>query len=402
MAGAGHVIMFVVSMVGCGIWTTIYLTFASHYLITTITESSAGNDEVQYPGEGILEWWWKPFFCIWILSIWAIPVAILATPLLAADSIAFVIGAAVLITLIYPLSLLSALYAQNWMMFMHPQVIWRMLRHFGAFGYVYLITSILLAACVGLLIAAFGHSFVWAVPAAFVIPTVFLLYARHWGRFSYLALNFDPGSTEEEPRKKRTRKREPEESVDTLPPAPVEPNAEPLPLEGETEENPEAVSAGLPPAHPTAIQPGVPATPDGIVVGPAPVVATAPVEEEDEWATNKKPYAVIEDRPTVAAQQSVPAYDREPESEANKPLNLSQYYDERHKKEKEAKAKREAASRTMAPTRGGAPSFQETLLGGVWEFMIYARTLRVWVNLVVLTAVELLLIFLVVHFWPDV
>jgi len=115
------------------------------------------------------------------------------------------------------------------------------------------------------------------------------------------------------------------------------------------------------------------------------------VEEEDEWATNKKPYPLAENAPAVAAA-----------SEADRPISLSKHYDERARKEKaaKAKAKQDATLFGMPTPSKKTPTFQTALFFGVWEFMIYGRTLRVWVNLVVLTVVELFFLFLVARLWP--
>jgi hypothetical protein len=395
MGGAGFVIIFVAAFVGCLVWSMIYLTFASHYFLTTITETSAGHDEIEYPSEGIMDWWWKPFFCLWILSIWVVPLTVVVGPLLAASPLAFVIGLTICLLVMYPLSLMSALYAQSWFVFLHPEFIWRLVRRYGLFGYVQLMSSLSIAVGVGLVAAAFGHTFLWALPASFVLPTALLLYARHWGRYSWVALNFAaPGA--KKPKKPRAATTE---AID--PWATPELDEEQIP-EMEVEEidpSAEAISAGLPPMFPTAVQSGVPATTDGIVAG-MPTKSTASVEE-DEWATNKSPYGLIEEEAKPAVQTSVPAYDREPESDANKPLVLSDYYDEKARKEKKERAKRERELRMMRTTTKKPPSFQEAFLRGVWEFMIYSRTLRIWVNLVAMTAVELLLILLVVQTWPQ-
>jgi hypothetical protein len=234
----------------------------------------------------------------------------------------------------------------------------------------------------------------WALPASFAIPTALLLYARHWGRFSWLALNFLPAGA------KKPKKKRPKQS--TVGSSTLGPN------EGETPEidvqeidvDAEAISAGLPPAFPTAIYAGVPATTEGIVAG-RPTATTSTTEEEDEWATDKKPYGVIDEEAKPELQKSIPAYDREPKSDADKPMSLSQYYDEKARKEKEENAKKANADRRMQASSKKAPSFQEALLRGVWEFMIYSRTLRIWVNLVALTAVELLFVLLVKQFWPQ-
>jgi len=392
--GAGFVILFVVSMVGCGIWSMIFLTFAAHYFLTTVTESGVGIDEIEFPSEGVADWWWKPFFCLWILSIWVVPITVVVGPLLAASPLAFVIGLALFLLTIYPLSMLSALYSQSWFSFMHPELVWRMVRRYGAFTYVQLISFVSIAVCVGLVFGTFGHSFLWALPASFVLPTALLLYARHWGRYSWLALNCRP------PGAKNPKKKRPKAPVVTGEAVPAEDDTPEMDVQ-EIDPDAEAISAGLPPAFPTAIHAGVPATTDGIVLGMPSATATVSDEEEDEWATDKKPYGLIEEPVKPVPQESVPAYYREPKSEADVPLVLSEYYDERARKEKEAKAKREAADRRMPVANRKAPTFQEAMFRGVWEFMIYSRTLRIWVNLVVLTAVELLFILLVRQFWPQ-
>ena len=46
------------------------------------------------------------------------------------------------------------------------------------------------------------------------------------------------------------------------------------------------------------------------------------------------------------------------------------------------------------------PTFSRALFFGVWEFMIYGRTLSVWTNLVALTIVELFFLMMVAQFWP--
>lgn len=426
MAGAGHVVLFVCFMVGCSIWTVIYLTLTAHYFLTVIIESSAGIDEIQFPTEGILERWWKPLFCLWILAAWVVPTAVFCGPLLAGSPVAFGIGVGLLLVIVYPLSLLSALSAQNWFFFMHPVVLWRMLRHYGSFAYVYLLTLLSASVCAGLLFAVFTHSFLWALPAAFVLPTAILFYARHWGRFAWLSLSFMPR------KEKRQRDGDKTPHEETAPEMDVQ----------EIDPADEGIRAGLPPGHSQGIHAGVPMTAGGIVAGAPPTsfpveedewtadkkpylvvedptqpafqeTASAPivpaatqttvapaVEEEDEWATDKKPYPVIGGADFAAP---APTESSDGKSDADKPLMVSKYYDDRHKREKEAKRKaKEEATRFGLPAPSKkTPTFRDALFFGVWRFMIYERTLRVWVNLVVLTIVELLFLFMVLQFFSQ-
>ena len=417
MGDAGRILIFMFAMVGCGIWSTLYLTFVAHYFLVTFIDSSAGHAEIQFPREGLLDWWWKPIFCLWLLAFWIVTGGVFLSPFLACNPWAFVVVLALLVWIAYPVSVLSTLFTQNWLFFLHPIVLWRMLRHYKHLAYVHLVTLFSVSACVGLLFAVFAHSFAWTTITAFVLPAVLLFYARTWGRFSWLALHFLP-------RKQKTRTRS--EYAQPLDEEMLEEDVPTVEVE-EVDETSTGVREGLPPAYPHAIQaalstisPPIPFIADeGISMGsdespyqlvgdtdgpifqettPAPVnptnVPSGPphvAEEEDEWATDKKPYVFAEHAPAL-----------EPQADANKPIVNSEYYDERAKKEKVIKAKRQrdAEEKFMPTLSKKTPPFSVVLLKGVGTFMIDSRTLGVYVNLVVMTVVELLLILLVVQFWP--
>jgi hypothetical protein len=130
MGGAGLIIIFVAAFAGFAIWTMIYLTIAAHYFLTTIVDSSAGNDEVEFTGDvGVVEWWWKPFLCLWVLGIWIVPVSAILLPVVAHSAQVYAICWIGLLWLIFPVSLMSALYTQSWLFLLHPVMLWRMLRH---------------------------------------------------------------------------------------------------------------------------------------------------------------------------------------------------------------------------------------------------------------------------------
>ena len=383
--------LFIVLAAPCVFWSLLYFTCAAHYFLTTIIDSSAGADEVHYPSEPFVDWWWKPLFCFWVLAVWLIPATVILAPLGALSPEAFAITLGVLLWLVYPLSLLSALYTQNWFFFLHPIILWRMLRHYGAFTYVHLLTLLSAAVPAGLLIAAFKHNLLWALPAAFVIPAAMLFYARHWGRFAWLSLNFQPYT----PQRRRRPLAAPGDDEPEMPARDVDTASE-------------GIREGLPSGYPHGIQASAPIEEDEWAANKKPYklqgddpqpayqesasaavspTASAPaVEEEEEWAPNKKPYNVAADAPPVLAQ-----------AEADRPISLSKHYDKRWKKEQAAKrkAKEESALFAMPPPSKKTPTFQTALFFGVWEFMIYGRTLRVWLNLVLLTIVELFLLLLV-------
>jgi hypothetical protein len=423
MAGAGSVIIFVIALAGCAIWSAIYLTFAAHYFLTTIIDSSGGHDEVHYPSEAVIDWWWKPLFCTWVLGVFIVPVVMVLATFLARQPLAFFICLALALWVLYPIGLLSALYTQNWLLVLHPGIAGRMLRHFGAFAYVHLITLLSASICAAVLFKVFTGSFLWALPAALLVPTTLLFYARNWGRFAWLSLNFLP-------RKKKDPFASQKASEDCVPVMDVQ----------EVDPHAEAIREGVPTGSGHAFQSGAPVQGSPHIRAGATPWEASPGPEEDEWATDKKPYAIDDGglpsfkeqlpapAPAVSLQTApVPPLEEEEDEwapvkkpyqcedpthpappdpallakpEIDRPVVLTKYYDERAQKENAEAARKAAEMRTMPPRSKKTPTFRSALFFGVWEFMIYGRTLSVWTNLVVLTFVELLLLMVVVQFWP--
>jgi hypothetical protein len=398
-AAAGPVIMLVVFSVGLTIWSLVHFTFVAHYFLCTIIDSTSGNDEVHYPDEGIMEWWWKPILCGWVLAFCLLTGAILMSPL-AFFPLAFVIGLTAWVWFLFPLAILSVLFTSNWCFFLHPVLVARILKHYGSFAYVHLITSISVAISVGALIASLTHNFLWAIPAALMLPTAMLFYARHWGRLAWVSIHFMPrrrssgyiDTTKDADEIPELAVQEVEEGMRTgLPPTLAEPHASKsatLPVAEEEDE----WAANKKPYGVIGDAPAQPFEPPEPAAAPAPSVA-AMAEEEDEWATDKKPYGTVE----TATPQA-------PQSPANTPVTASTYYDEQFKKEKAKKArdKREAGQTFMPKQRKKTPSFLKAMFFGVWGFMIYPDTVRVWANLVMLTFVELFFVMMVVRFFSMV
>ena len=424
MVAGGLIAIFFVCTLACwAVWSLVYVLYASHYFLVTLTDSSSGQDEVYYPREGFLDWWWKPVLCGWVLLVWLIPTTLLLSPLLAFSLRAFLIVWSLVLWIAFPMSLASVLYGQNWLVPLHRGVIGRMLHHSGAFLYVNLMTFAMCAGCLYLVVRGMTD-ITWLIPAVVLVPAAQLLYARHWGRFAWLSLNFLPRQTKK-PRSSAAEKKRALRSCDeaeepeqvTIPELPVEeveaaaadafreglpPNAggavqaiatpTPPPANEEYDEWTDmkpyiVIDDDQPPFQESAAPPPAVASPQ-----PAPAIVEA---EEDEWATDKKPYAFTE--PEIA-----PACAQETKSDADKPLVMSKYYDDRAKKEAAEKRQREEEKRTMPARSKKTPTFRAALLGGVWKFMFYPSTLMAWAALAVFTAVEFLLMYLMLMVAPRI
>jgi hypothetical protein len=412
--------------------TALFLLFASHYYLVTLIDSSAGHEEVQFPSESVLDWWWKPILCLWVLAFWALGGGVLLSPLVLIQPEIFLVAWVLLLVLAYPLSLVSVLHTQNWLFVVHPLLLWRMLRHARAFAYVQLVTLLTMAACAGLLFVTLRYGLYWVIPSVIVIPAGLLFCARTWGRFTWLAVNFAP------------RKAKPARS-EYMNPIEADPRSERVPTVDveELDEPADGVREGLPPGYSHAIQAGIPASPDGVVAGlPSSALAA---QEEDEWAQDKAPYQIVGEpgqpglqeanckspqvcanatpnpsTPTVEEEEDEWSLDKKPYGLADepapsathttataaidKPTAVSDYYDKRAKREAAAKrkAQAQAESRHVPTWSKKTPTFSRVFLVGVAKFMIGDSTLRVAVNLALLTLVELVFLFMLVKFFPGI
>ncbi len=359
VGSAGAAIVFVVSLAAFGIWVVIYSTFVGHYVLTTLTETSAGSDVVEYPGGTWLDWWWKPILCLWVFSVWCVPISLLCLPLASAGFWPYFVTFAILFSAIYPLSLSSILFRQSWLSLLDATVVWRTLRHLVKFLYVLVVTLSLIALCVALLFVSATQSWAWLALFTVLTPLTMLLWARHWGRLAWLTLNHKPTN-----RKSKVRRKMREQAVE----------AEAAPPEIDVEE----VIETPPPMPATAIVP-------------------AAVEvEEDEWATDKAPYATVGFEAEV--NTAIPSVTPGPAV----PFSIVAYYDKRAENEANEKAEREREIRIAPPARRKPPSFRTAMFVGIWSFPFQRRAIVAWINLALLTLIGVCLLAMLGVFRPPV
>ena len=167
----------------------LWLGYVSHALLVIITESSLGDPEVRWPDESVMDWWWKPLYCVGMLSFWLTGGAAFLGWLVLVSPWAFGIVAGVFVWYAYPIGMLCVMDAQNSMAVVYLPLIVRLLRRPGTVLLVGLATLPLGVGVAGLLFLAFRHSTIWVVALAFVVPVTVLLYAHSWGRLAWMVLN---------------------------------------------------------------------------------------------------------------------------------------------------------------------------------------------------------------------
>jgi hypothetical protein len=340
----GQAMIFLFTLATLGIVGPLWLCYASHCFLVVITESSIGDPEVRWPDETVVDWWWKPLYCGLLLVFWVPVGATLASPLLFTGPWPFGITVAAFVWFIYPIGLLSVMEAHSAIAVLHMPLFLRLARYAGAVLVVGLITLPLGAAVGGLLALATLKGVVWAIPTAFVLPVVLLVYARSWGRLAWMVLNV------------KARRR---------------PDAEPPP---------EAAAAM---AHdPWALPPReeVPEM-EVEVEEPEPTPSLPLADDDDDWPSTPGPYDV----PAVETGEA--------------PFSHDEYYRKYRKREEERKAR--AEGRKPGEKRRRRRANLRTAFGeDFWPFLFEHRTQRVAVSLGMLTLVVLALVRVLVSMIP--
>lgn len=338
----GQALILMTAMAALGIFVPLWLCYASHCFLVVLTESSIGDAEVNWPDETVLEWWWKPLYCVGILAFWGTAGATVLSPLVLAGPWVYGIAGAVLLWYAYPIGILSVMDAHNALAVVHMPLILRLMRYAGPVLLVGLMTLPLGVATVGLLVAVMLRGMLWAIPTAFVLPIAVLLYARSWGRLAWMVLNVKA-------------RRRPDE------PAP-----------------PEAAAVV---AHDPWAMPAVEEIPelDVQIDEPAPPISVLPSPAIDEWDVNPAPYEVP---PTETAEA---------------PFSNDEYYRQYRKREEARKAR--AEGRKPGEKRRRA-SFGAAFGRDFWPFLFEHRTERVALSLGVLTLIVLALVRIVIEMLP--
>jgi hypothetical protein len=196
VGAAGMAILFFMYLVAATILGVFVAGYAAHSFLTVVEDTAAGNDEVRWPQDPLVDWAWKLVYLGWLMLVWLVP-ALIVGKFWAAGSppeTAFARTAglvAVLFWLFFPITLLSSLSASSrWFVF-SPAILPRFGQRPGAVAMFYLLTApLMLAAAVAaraLLIAD-----IYQLPfGAIGLTSVLLLYGRLFGRLALL-LRYTP------------------------------------------------------------------------------------------------------------------------------------------------------------------------------------------------------------------
>jgi hypothetical protein len=232
MLGAiGSLLVFFFATMGVVIIGLYYLAYAAHCFLVILEGTAAGDDAVVWPDEPMFDWLWKLFYLASLVAVWFAPAWLFIDVLLGrALRMPVPPAYAVLLCvlwLLFPISLLSSLSANLRWMILRPALLGQLARHGVAAVGFFAMTGILV-----LVVAAVGYFALFRLPvvvpvAAMGAATGVLVYARLLGRLGWVIAERDSQPTSPA-RKKRKRKRQPDDSTREKPTAQIPDDIESL------------------------------------------------------------------------------------------------------------------------------------------------------------------------------
>src|SRR5262249_29997468 len=171
-----------------GLWC-----YASHLFVNVTEETAAGNDIIVWDDGGFLDCFRGGILLRWLVAVWLVPASFVAGWATANLDVggrpyAFTLIAFLVFWLAFPLSLLSSMAAQSRFAIFHPELFQRLARRGFDVIIFYLLSGLIVAACVPLvpwLVTGNGYwPFLFAAP---LLALAVLLYARLIGRLACLA-----------------------------------------------------------------------------------------------------------------------------------------------------------------------------------------------------------------------
>jgi hypothetical protein len=151
LGGFGQALIFICLLIAETILGACVLAYAAHCFLVVVEVTAAGNDEVTWPDEPMVDWLVQAVHLLWLVAFWLVPLGIAQRPLKtvflpdAPLLLRLLVLAAPLLWLFFPISLLSSLSARARWVFFNPRLLPRLGRCFGSLLVVYFFSALLLA-----------------------------------------------------------------------------------------------------------------------------------------------------------------------------------------------------------------------------------------------------------------
>jgi hypothetical protein len=169
--------------------------YAAHSFFVVVQDTAAGNDEVTWPDEPYVDWFWQGFYLLWLggLGVGLCWLAVRRTELATGDKVLAALAGG---WLLFPISLLSSLSASSPWIALHWTALLQMARHPAAVALSYAISAVLLGGWAILVVLGLASPLWWLlILAGPVGAACLLIYARLLGRLALVV--FREPQTEE-------------------------------------------------------------------------------------------------------------------------------------------------------------------------------------------------------------
>ncbi|MGH9676654.1 MAG: hypothetical protein ACRD36_06090, partial [Candidatus Acidiferrum sp.] len=179
-------------MLGSTILAVSVLAFTAYYLLTVVSDTAAGTDEVRWPGELMIDWLGQSLRLFGMVAIILVPAGILVRAL--AESYpsqhkGFWILALIMswLWLVFPIALLSSMSASSLFVVFRPAIARDLLRIFPRALLFYILSAIgLCAFALSWFAVLLGGQALLIPLAALLSSWLILVYARLLGRLGWV------------------------------------------------------------------------------------------------------------------------------------------------------------------------------------------------------------------------
>jgi hypothetical protein len=187
IGAAGSLIIFFSLMVAQILVGGLFLTYAAYSFLHVLVSTSAGNDEVVWPGDPLFDWLFKGWYLGWILVLSVLPgLLIISFARIPPRSPAWVIALAGSLCCLFPIFLLSSLSGASRMYVLRGQILSGMGKRFGLVLIFYFSSALVVVGSITFVWYSMVYGDLLLVPVAMTsLAIAIVFYARLLGRLGH-------------------------------------------------------------------------------------------------------------------------------------------------------------------------------------------------------------------------
>jgi hypothetical protein len=185
-AATGQALLFIMSLVGLGLFGAGLLAYAAHCFLVIAGQTADGHEPIDWPRSPYLDWILEAAHLGWLVVLWLIPVGFILRALRldpATSEVLYVLVPVGLFWLFFPVTLLSSFSAGSPWVLLRGEVLRRMARRAPTVLAFYVLSAPLFLIAGAALYAALMRPWFYAVAA---LAAVLFIYARLVGRLTRL------------------------------------------------------------------------------------------------------------------------------------------------------------------------------------------------------------------------